>query len=222
MKLTPKLITGILVSLLVIGAGALAFNYFNANDAEQSASDTSNQAETTDEGASFNPQGMEGVSFVATINGTTEDGEINATMEHDGQGSTRLEMTQAGRDFELTLTPDAVYSCESETCIRFDTDQASGAAFLDPSEYTYDDEEFDDFRDDANYLGQESCPAGTCDVWEIEDDETIARMYLDTSTSRISQVTSDGPDSEITVVYDYRDVTITPPENVQELPSFNQ
>jgi hypothetical protein len=65
------------------------------------------------------------------------------------------------------------------------------------------------------------CPAGTCDVWSVVDEnDHESTIYIDVQNNRVSQVESRDETSDIKLVYEYRDVTITPPENAQEIPAF--
>lgn len=217
----------ILTAVIVVGLLAGVFlAFFSANEQDETVNQQASEEELeqgsqTEEAALFNPLPMDEVGFRATLTGTSNEGPVDAIMEYDGEGSSRFESTQNGQVMEFIITPTAAYSCENSNCVMFDT-TTDNMSFFNPEDYTYGDGDYATFRDEAVYLGREDCPAGTCHAWEVEDEDTTSLIYIETQTTRISQVVSSGPDGDITVTYEYEDITITPPENAQALPSFDQ
>jgi len=225
-KISNKAI-GILVALLVIGAGTFA--YFAAQDTPDNNEESSNsQNQSASNGqealATFDPVLAEGVSYVATISGTSEGQPVQGTIESDGQGNSKFSFSQGEESGDLYLTSEATYSCsKNEGCVKFDRTNGNTNGFdeaLNPSRFDYSEEDFKSFKDQATYEGRQSCPAGTCDTWTVVDEQGYeSKIYLDDS-NRVSQVEGKDETSNITLTYEYRDVTITPPANAQEIPSL--
>lgn len=162
-------------------------------------------------------QNMVGASYVATITGDTPEGPLQSTLEFDGEGSYSFGAEQAGQSVRFVVTPDTAYSCEGDQCFEFPLGQADELFAFDLDDFTYEEDDLTEFADIATRIGEEPCPAGNCDVWEIVDETETTRLYIDASANRISQATGSGDDGEFTIVYEYRDVTITPLENVQKI-----
>ena len=220
MNVSRNQIISIIVAVVLLTAGLLAF-IFMQDEAQDMAgvTDPGEQNGELEEDLFFDAEAMTNASFTATISGETPDGPIDALMEQDGEGNTRFTTQQNGTEVEFVVTPDSSYTCENGECIRFDSDTSIDSLF-NPDNFTYDDEDFEAVREDVVFIGEEDCPAGTCNVWEVHDGEEESRIYVSTDTRQISQVTGEGADGSFSIVYDYRDVTITPPENYEEAPDF--
>lgn len=217
-----KQIIAIIVAVVLLAGGAIAFWQLQ-DDSPELTQEIGDNGITQEEAAQLAlvAENMAGASYVATISGTTPEGPIESVLEFDGEGSYSFTAEQAGQTFRFIGTPEATFSCEGDQCFELPTGQEQQQIGFNIDDFTYDEGSLTDFVDIARYVGQEACPAGTCDVWEIIEDQETNRLYIDTDTNRISQATGFGDDGEFSIVYDYRAVTITPPENVQPFPTFN-
>ena len=117
---------------------------------------------------------------------------------------------------EIIYTSDAYYSCQGDNCVKFPISQSGDSGF-DPSAYTYDESKLSSYANPA-YKGQQSCPSGTCDVWEVSAGGVTSTLYVDSSSKRITQVESTVGGKTSKIVYEYKDVSITVPANAQTIP----
>ena len=117
---------------------------------------------------------------------------------------------------EIIYTSDAYYACQGDNCVKYPISQSSNSGF-DPSAYTYDQAKLASYTSPAN-KGQQSCPSGTCDVWEVSAGGYSSKLYIDSDTKRITQVESTVAGKTSKIVYEYKDVSITVPANAQTIP----
>ncbi len=218
MNLSKQQVVGLVVALLLIVGGVLAFTRLQNGDEngdQQAAEQTDNDYEELARAT----EAMSDASFIATITGDSTEGPINVTMEQDGQGSSRFVTEQNGTTLQFIITPDAAYSCENDDCMQFASEDVEGS-FFEPDDFVYSEDDMDVLQANATFAGQEECPAGTCNVWEVTEGADTSRIYISTSDNTISQVSVTGPEGSFNITYDYQDVTITPPENAEVMPVF--
>ncbi|MDZ7786253.1 MAG: hypothetical protein U5L95_03990 [Candidatus Saccharibacteria bacterium] len=215
--MSKGMIIGIIVAVLGIG-GSVAY-FVTRNNGEESGSQTTaqedEQSAESGDAPTFDPAATSGQDFVATMNGTTTEGEeFNGEIEYDSNGSTHFTGTTAGEQVEFYTTANRYVLCTAGNCFEYG-DQSSLPSTPD---YNYNEEDFSDFRDTANYQGRQSCPAGTCNVWEITEDGTTTTVFI-TDDQTVSQAKTSGTGGEFTITYEYRDVNISLPQNVQSVPT---
>lgn len=204
--MSRSLVIGAVV-LILLGGGAAAYVLTKEDDKnKESASQTSPSPNNN----AFNPASTENLEFAATI---TAEGAPQAIMERDDKGNTRYVTSQSGQQMEIIYTSDAYYSCQGDTCMKFSISQ-SGSSGFDPSAYTYDEAKLAGYGSPA-YKGKQSCPSGTCDVWEVSTGGVTSTLHVDSSTKRISQVEGTVGGRTSKIVYEYKDVTISVPQNAQ-------
>ena len=205
----PVLIGVVVAAVLVAGGAA----YMLTRDEDSDNQQQSSQDSTNSGSSAFSPASTEGLEFTATI---SVDGSETATLEHDDQNNSRYVTTIGGQQTEIIYTSDAYYTCQSGgNCIKFPLSQSSNSGF-NPSDYTYDENKLSSYASPA-YKGQGSCESGTCDVWEVSAGGVTSTLYVDTNTKRITKVQGTVNGKTSTIVYDYKDVTITVPANAQTI-----
>ena len=205
----PVLIGVIIAAVVVMGGGAA---YMLTKDDDSDSQQQSSQNSTDTGNNTFGPASTEGLEFTATI---SVDGTQSAMLEHDDQGNTRYIATSGGQQIEIIYTSDAYYSCQGDNCVKFPISQSSNSGF-NPGDYTYDETKLSGYANPA-YKGQQSCPSGTCDVWEVSAGGVTSTLYVDSNTKRIAQVESTVGGKTSKIVYEYKDVTITVPANAQTI-----
>ena len=213
-----KLIPFIVGGVIVLG-GTAAF--FMAKK-DEPAKSTTNSSQSSARSSAFTAVNMAGQSFRATISTQAESGgqENRAVMEADAKtGAVSYQATTAGEAMKIIYTKEAYYMCQAESCVKYALGQGTGANFS-PDAYQYDEREIESFKKASTSLGRQSCPAGTCDVWKVSSDGSDAKVYVDTKTKRISQVTTEKNGATSKVVYEYTDVSVTIPTNAQEVPNI--
>ncbi len=218
---------GPLIGVLVFVGGFVAITSLSDDSETEPSSSSSSEVASTDANEpTFAPVNTFDESFVATISGTTEGQSFSAILESDGNGVTKFSSTdENGSSFEFYNTPDSTINCSEGQCVKL---PSSGEA-SNTEEYTFNQSDFDKFKETAEYEGEEDCPAGKCDVWLVADDDVAGnpsqsletKIYISKKDQRISQVVGMQNGEVTTIVYEFKDVTITLPENVQELPNFN-
>lgn len=226
--MNKKMIIGALILAILLIAGAAA--YITSQDEDQSAKEEnqSTQQEIDNQNANnqnqaenFDVASTEGLSFVSTISTTSEGKTTTATMEYDKTtGSVRYTSQAEGQDLVMIYTKDAYYMCQTaETCIKYPTSQGDTSGF-DSDSYQYSENELNDIKSSAFYQGQKDCLSGTCDVWKSTLGDYESLMYIDAKTKRIVQVESTSAAGSSKITYEYKDVSIVPPTNVQTIPGL--
>lgn len=69
-------------------------------------------------------------------------------------------------------------------------------------------QDINQYRESAQYIGTETCPAGTCQVWRANGPGGEVSYYID-SQNRISKIRMGEGGTETT--YEYKDVSIVIP-----------
>ncbi len=207
----PVIAVIIVVVLAIAGAGY--FVYQNNNETEDTAS-TSNQAPEND--IVFDPIASQDLSFAATISGTQEGELFQATMESDGEGNFQMTSMFDGQETRIITTKDAYYTCTGDDCIKMPQSQNTANDYNIDS-YVYTDEDIESYQENARYEGRGECPAGTCDIWVVTEAEGTSKIYIDSSSRRISQIETEADGESSKIVFEYKDVTIQVPVNAREL-----
>ena len=211
-----SLIVGIVVAVL-IGGGAVA--YFAMKDDDGGNDDTTNTSQSQDNNGNptFNPAATDNRDFVATINSGTEGSDSSFEYDVDSE-SFRYKASASGQSIETIITPDAYFTMANGEWIKYPTATGSG---VDPESYQYSTAELSAYEGTSSYVGQESCSAGTCDVWRTSSAGAESALFIETGTGYIVKVETTVDDKTSSIEYDYKDVTINPPTDFQELPSFD-
>lgn len=215
--MNKKLVIGLVAAGVIAAAGAVyIFTRDNGNETDNGSPAGTNQNAGT---ATFNPIATDDLSFEAELSGIVEGEQYTATILHDGEGTTKYTSAVDGNTVEFYVTGDTFISCQDDMCMRFPA--ADQDDMFDQDRYSYNEDDFTRFRESASYQGKQSCPAGTCDVWEVEDEdaEYTTQVYL-TGDRRVSKLTTSGGDDSFEIVYTYKDVSITLPQNVQSFPGM--
>ena len=217
--MSGKIIGLIIAGLLLVGGVVYVINESDStNNSGLTTNESSEQQSNSDSGeAEFNPVANSNEAFKATITGTSNGEEFSAVLEYDGEGNGRFSASSQDGETVFYYTQDGFISCQMDTCYRLPTD---GPTPFSIGEYTYTEEDFDDFKDNATYLGKQDCPAGTCDVWQITEEGVETKIFLNSSDRRISQVIGALDGETTTIVYEFGDVNITIPENIEEIPNI--
>ena len=215
--MTRSGIIGAVAAVVIVGGGAAYLATKEDNNGAQNTSQQSSGNSTAGEGT-FAPVSTKGLAFEATISTAGGPSEISeAKLEYDGKDKTRYSAIVNGNTTQFIYTTDAYYSCADNECLKFPNTQ-SGTSGFNPSDYEYDEAKIADRKDKSTYKGKKDCPAGTCDVYEVNVDSAVSTFYIDTKTKRISQV--EGTVSGVTskIVYNYKNINIEVPANAKELP----
>lgn len=216
--LAPLLIVLIVVAALAVG-GAGYYVYKKQQDKKNTQSVTGGQdLQASNGGPDFNPQFGENDPFIATITGTVNGEESTIKLASDGKGTTEFTMTSEGQEIRYIYTADSYYMCTGGQCTVMKLDGASQAT-LNSDDYTYSQEEIANFKSTSTYLGQQSCPSGTCNVWQVNDgvEGSTNKLFVDTGSNRITQIEMTTNEGTSTIAFEYKDVTINIPANAQEL-----
>jgi hypothetical protein len=219
-KSRKGLIIGLVV-LLLLAAGAAAY-FLTKDDETDSTANSNNTSQTPSQPTStFAPLATANEPFVATVNTTVNGKEVKGVMSSDGQGNASYAYTTDGNKMTLTYTTDAYYICnDSAGCFKYNVSGENNSGF-DPSDYQYDTSKLADLKNNANYKGQQPCPAGggTCDVWSVSMGSVTSTMYINTASKHIIKVTSANGTSTSDITYEYKKATVTIPQNATTLPS---
>ena len=211
---------GVILAVVVVGGGAGAFLLTQNSDSDSSKSNSNDSSESQDSSPTFNPKATKNQAFSATLEGTSEGSALNGTLESDGKGTIHFTGTQAGETAEYFATSDGSFIfCQGEECFKSPASQSG----VSTDDYEVTEEDIAKYKSKATSLGSESCPSGTCNVWEYNDDDgTKTKIYIDKKTDYVSQVVGQDGTDTFKIVYDFKDVTITLPTNVQDITGLGQ
>lgn len=224
MNKNMKIIVGVVVLALV--GGGIYFATQNKDDSTNNSENTSQNQSTenqnqssSEQQASFAPLSTKNTAFVATFTTSDPSQQGALVIESDGKGTSRLTVTRNNEKTTTIYTTDAYYLCQGDNCIKYPI--ASANAGQNPAQYDYDESDIAAAKNSAKYQGQQSCPAGTCDVWVVtEEDGHTTSVYVDTKTKRVSQVEAEHDGEKTKIVYEYKAVTINIPTNAQSIPGL--
>lgn len=151
----------------------------------------------------------EAVSYPTTMTGTVTDtaspsdsGTIMVAMQDANTWSMML--TSEEGTSEIIYAADASYlqNPDDGTWLKLPATDAAdsplGSVALSP-------EDFNEYQQNANYVGKQSCNQGMCDTWEWTDplgtgDTALLKIG---SEGRIAEVTGTSGTSTVELVYDY-------------------
>ncbi len=205
-----KIIIVVLSLIIIFVVGLVALLILGGEDSE---TDNNLESISNEEAvAVFNPQSNESASFIATLEGVTTDGDgYNATIEHNSKGDTHYKGEFGGEVFELYSLNGRTIICSNDTCI-----ESPGATSpINSQQYEYNEEDFVNFKENAKYTGREKCTSGTCDVWEISDNEANGKLLIN-AEGRVDRAEWNSPDGSFSIDYVYQEVNIVEPESIQQ------
>lgn len=210
-------IVAVLLLLLIVGVAAWLLTK-NSSDKSSTLTPASTSPATAKTANAFNPLATSGSSYQATITTTAAGTTSTATMAFDKTtGNVQYTSTAGGQTISIVYTKDAYYLCQTPTsCIKYATGQ--GTASFNPASYEYTDAQLAGYRAGASFHGKQSCPAGTCDVWQVTNAGYTSSLFVDTKTKRISQVQATTAAGTSKVVYNYQNVSVTVPANATTVP----
>lgn len=199
-----------LIAAVVVGGGVAA--YVATRNGDDSANQNGNSAQNGDT-PQFSPVSTEGLDFVGTISGAGQEGEVTFEYDRDSQ-SFRYVASSNGQAIETITTPDAYYAMAGGRWIKYPTGTDSG---FDAENYQYDDGELASYQGNSAYQGTESCAAGTCHVWRTTTEASESTLLIDADTGYIIRVSTTVNGQTSSIDYEYKDVTITPPADAEEV-----
>ncbi len=210
----------IVVVLLLLGGGYWLMNRDKNDDASNNAQPAASTSGTNN--SAFDALATNGASYAATITATANGKTTSATMEYDkNTGAIKYSAGSGSSAATVIYTKDAYYICQTASkCYKYPISGSNSSGF-DPSSYEYSSDKLNSLRNTAVDKGTMSCPAGTCHVWQVSVGGYTSTIYIDTATKRISQVEGTTAAGSSKIVYEYKDVTVTPPANAKTLPTGN-
>lgn len=187
--------------------------------------DTSNQ--TTDQTATinqaeqgspeFNITSTESVSFIAKMEGkTSEDESYEGQIEYDGEGNFFYSGSSGEEVFEFYSYEGRSIFCSNDSC--FEGPSTTATLPFSQDQIDIDEDDVDDYRENASYIGSQACNSGTCDGWEIATGEYKGTLLINDS-GRVDRANWQGPEGSFTINYSYEPVDFTLPENIQSIPA---
>lgn len=213
-----------LVAVLLIGGGGAAFFLTKDDSTSESSSNSSSESseqadKKSDDTPEFSPLATVDDAFKAemTVTSTDGTGTFTGNIEKDKTGNTKFIGEQDGETVEFYLTADGGYIvCEAGECFKL----TGGNSPIATSDFTATDEDIAKYKETAVFKGEVDCVSGTCDSWEYQDEVgDLVTIYIDQDTSKVMEVRGTDEDGgSVVIVYEYTDVTVTLPENVQEIP----
>lgn len=201
-KKTAIIIAVVVVVLAIAGVAiALALNNQDNQSSNNQSNSSNEEANNTDPSKTFSPKDISKLSYVATSTTTVAGQTVTSTIESDGKGTQKTSSTVSGMTTESYVTGNTVITCVDGTCSKTTIDPSSEATSqlaANASQY----------RDTATNTGSETIDDKTYQVWKANGPAGEVRYYID-SENRIGRIALT---SGTTIVYDYKDVSITVPQ----------
>lgn len=194
------IIAAAVVVLVAVGA-IVALNMNNKTSQPTSSSNNaSKQTESIDTSKTFSPQDITKLPYVSTSTTTVSGQTVTSTTESDGKGTTKTSSTVSGMTTESYVTGNTVITCVNGACSKTtaEANPSTNQAVTNTSQY----------RDTAKNTGSETIDGKTYQVWKATGQAGDVTYYID-SENRIGRMSLA---SGTTVVYDYKDVSITIPQ----------
>ena len=200
----------------------------NSENTSSQNSENTEQTTTASQRAELNPAIPEG-SFVMKVKAFNASDGKEGDLEYKIKDQNTWEMngTFEGDNIRMIRSGEEVYIYDSSsdswqafpiTAQNFDAQ--------DPGSYNFTQDEYQEFINKADNIGERDCPAGTCDVYEVKDQVVndlenvkVAQVYIDKSSGAPSkfyyeETTGNTVDAE----FQYGvDVNVEVPTNVNRI-----
>ncbi len=138
------------------------------------------------------------------------------TLLYDGNDNSMYNGKSGEDEFSMYKLGDEYISCSAGACFRL-PDGNAGTATISEDQYSFSDEDLISYRNNAEYQGTAQCGDQTCDKWYVASDDFTGTFYVDPE-KKIQKVEGQSDERTWMVEFDYKPVTITRPENVQDSP----
>jgi YD repeat-containing protein len=216
-----KALIAVVIVLLVAGGAGAAYYFMkkDKNSSQQTAQNTQTSTPTTETTPpSFDALSVDDMPRIATVE-TEKDGKTSTlTLSYDGHGNAKTETMQGGKAVTFYYTKNAYYMCSGSKCYKYKIVNGS-TGDINPDDYQYGKQTIENFRNSAVYKGQQDCPTGICDAWEMSSAAGTTTLLVNPETKRVIKVVNVSAGATTTIVFNYKDVSIEIPENAQELPA---
>lgn len=210
------IIGGVIAVIAIVAVSIFALTGGDDSKSQQTKTKGSSADPASTSANEFEAIATKDQSFQAVMTGTRDTTTYTANLEYDGKGNSRYSGTSGGTTFEAFMLGSRYVICSNGTC--FEMSQANSPVPVSEDQYSYSDDNLANFRRNATYKGKQDCPAGTCNAWDVKTTDFTGTIFVD-DEDRISKVSSKSDKSAFDITYTYQPVTITPPANIQTLPT---
>lgn len=231
--MNKNIIIALVVGVLVVGGGVLAFVSMR-DDSSDSANSDNNASSTTNLVSEDNPLGLDATSleppYRATVDSEDSEGRTtNAVLEVDADGDISSVLTDDSQTIEVRSVAGATYTKDNEgNWTKFPATEASEAA-LDAGtiDTGFSDEDLEDIKQaDIVDKGTGPCQAGTCRIYDYTDqDGSTGTVKVAVRNNRISELEVTTAAGEVnTIIFEYDSkIDVVAPENYTEfeIPDFS-
>ena len=215
-----KIVLSVVLLLVAVIGTVLLINLNDTNNDSGNIAESTQSEDakaTTEKEFSVSPTDSE--SFIAQITGQTVDGNnYTAEIKHDEAGNTSYVGSVNDEDsFEIYVYEGRNIFCSEGACFEGPTALATNPIPRD--QVSFNEEALTDYRDNASYIGKQSCGSMTCDAWEIKSEGYTGTLLIRDS-NRIDSASWEGPEGSFEIAYIYDSVVVTLPENIQSIPAL--
>ncbi len=213
-----RLILISLAAIVVILGLAYVFNASGGNGGNSSQADNVSNGNTP---SLDNVLPNTNSSFRGELTTVDESGKTTkAVIRYDGKGSWSYEseVDSGLAKFVISGGKFYTYNQDSGKWLEFPAGSSVSASF-NVDNYKYDENDVKAFRQAAHYVGEQSCAAGTCYVWNADGyggNDTFT-MKIDKKTGRISEVNGSSSGMTTKIVYYFEPTTVEVPKNAEKL-----
>lgn len=165
-----------------------------------------------------------GGDYTAVIKGTSEGKTSQITVKYDGENYESTTEVDGVTTATMIYHDKATYINTEGKWIKYPASEETADTTGDLAQETEPDLELDD-TDFPKYTkaGKEACGDLSCFRYDFADPEvpnSSYSMWFDDKEYKLRKIVSTGDEGSVEITYTYGDVTVTPPADYEELPSF--
>lgn len=203
--------------VLLVGVTAVYFKGISELNQEQAVGPNKVQLPVD---PSFEPLKNVNEQFEATVIVTPKSGSsIVGKIQHNGKRVFRLEITQDNKLFEAYVTPESNIYCQKSGCYYTEPEQTK--QLFDTDKLLYEETELGVLGQGLKRTGETDCNQTACDVWEsssVVTDGAMTKVLLEKGSGKIAFVEGIEEDNKFSISYEYKEVNVILPLQVDELP----
>jgi len=206
----------VILLFLFVGTLTILFGGKGYYDARQAKRSTGASQLATD--PDFKPVPTDNLPFEASLLLKPAEGAVfRGAVQHDGNGTIRLEAKQDDESLELYITPTHQIFCELGECFRDIRDDSD--PLFSVESFIYNQQDLPGIGAGLLKNGQVQCGESTCDVWGSPSfADTLSKVLIEQGTNRIISIEGLFDGDSIKIDYQYNQVKIILPLNVDDLP----
>lgn len=160
------------------------------------------------------------ISYTATITNKDGDKVYVSTVEYDSDSKiSKYNAEIGGSKSTIYFTENEYVFCQTEdNCIKYSNNSVNASSF-DPNTISFDEKQINELKNSSVFKETSNCVSGECEVWKINREGLESTYYIYTDTKRLAKFETQTPTGSAEVVYLFKDISLSLPENAQTIPA---